>query len=79
MDNGIEESMVKTTNLNVREQYDWEDDRRKKTGFRAELSMCVESIFSQEFIRITSYNVCYTKLLRKCIWSTKGVKSVIIY
>jgi len=50
LDNGIEESIVKTTNLNVSEQYDWEDDRRKKTGFRAELSMCVESIFSQEFM-----------------------------
>jgi uncharacterized protein YggE len=49
IENGIDEASVKTNSLSVREDYEWENDKRKKVGFKARLYMVIEEDFTPEF------------------------------
>ncbi|WP_075590683.1 SIMPL domain-containing protein [Labilibacter marinus] len=47
--NGISEKAVKTNSFNVSEDYNWENNKRKKNGYSANLSMVIEEEYTPEF------------------------------
>ena len=49
--NGIAEKSVKTKDLSINEDYDWDNNKRIKKGYIAIINMEIENTYNEEFTR----------------------------